>query len=142
MFSLTSSFRYYLYREPTDMRKSFDGLSGLVQGQLHRNPISGEVFIFVNRRRNKIKLLHWEQGGFILYYKRLESGTFELPRFIGDAVSCQMSLPMLMLMVEGISIEKSKQRRRYFTNNLPAVFIRVSEIFSGSCIHAKRAGKS
>ena len=119
MFSLTSSFQYYLYREPTDMRKSFDGLSGLVQGQLHRSPISGEVFIFVNRRRNKIKLLRWEQGGFILYYKRLESGTFELPRFIGDAVSCQMSLPMLMLMIEGISIEKSKQRRRYFTNNLP-----------------------
>ena len=119
MFSLTSSFQYYLYREPTDMRKSFDGLSGLVQGQLQRNPISGEVFIFVNRRRNKIKLLRWEQGGFILYYKRLESGTFELPRFIGDAVSCQMSLPMLMLMIEGISIEKSKQRRRYFTNNLP-----------------------
>ena len=118
MFSLTSSFQYYLYREPTDMRKSFDGLSGLVQGQLQRNPISGEVFIFVNRRRNKIKLLRWEQGGFILYYKRLESGTFELPRFIGDAVSCQMSLPMLMLMIEGISIEKSKQRRRYFTNNL------------------------
>jgi transposase len=100
------------------MRKSFDGLSGLVQGQLQRNPISGEVFIFVNRRRNKIKLLRWEQGGFILYYKRLESGTFELPRFISDAVSCQMSLPMLMLMIEGISIEKSKQRRRYFTNNL------------------------
>jgi len=121
MFSLTSSFQYYLYREPTDMRKSFDGLSGLVQGQLHRSPISGQVFIFVNRRRNKIKLLRWEQGGFILYYKRLESGTFELPRFIGDAISCQMSLSMLMLMIEGISIEKSKQRRRYFTNNIPVV---------------------
>jgi transposase len=121
MFSLTSSFRYYLYREPTDMRKSFDGLSGLVQGQLERNPTSGEVFIFVNRRKNKVKLLRWEQGGFILYYKRLEMGTFELPRFIGGAVSCQMSWSGLMLMIEGISIEKSKQRRRYFTNNLASV---------------------
>ena len=100
------------------MRKSFDGLSGLVQGQLHRNPTSGEVFIFINRRRNKVKLLRWEQGGFILYYKRLESGTFELPRFTGDALSYQMSWPGLMLMIEGISIQKSKQRRRYFTNNL------------------------
>ena len=117
MFSLTSSFLYYLYRGPTDMRKSFDGLSGLVQSQLNRNPTSGEVFIFVNRRRNKVKLLRWEQGGFILYYKRLESGTFELPAFNSDAVSCQMSWPGLMLMIEGISIEKSKQRRRYFLNN-------------------------
>ena len=121
MFSLTSSFRYYLYRSPTDMRKSFDGLSGLVQDQLKRNATSGEVFIFINRRRNKVKLLRWEQGGFILYYKRLESGTFELPRFTGDAVSCQMSWSTLMLMVEGISIEKSKKRKRYFLNN-PADF--------------------
>ncbi|TFG89500.1 MAG: IS66 family insertion sequence element accessory protein TnpB [Candidatus Atribacteria bacterium] len=121
MFSLTSSFRYYLYRSPTDMRKSFDGLSGLVQDQLKRNATSGEVFIFINRRRNKVKLLRWEQGGFILYYKRLDSGTFELPRFTGDAVSCQMSWSTLMLMVEGISIEKSKKRKRYFLNN-PADF--------------------
>jgi len=120
MFSLTSSFRYYMYRGPTDMRKSFDGLSGLVQSQLKRNPMSGEVFIFVNRRRNKVKLLRWEQGGFILYYKRLESGTFELPGFKNNAVSCQMSWTILMLMVEGISIEKYKKRKRFFINN-PAI---------------------
>lgn len=118
---MTSSFQYYLYRAPTDMRKSFDGLSGIVKGQLSRNPTSGEVFIFVNRRRNKVKLLRWEQGGFILYYKRLERGTFELPKFGKDSVSYRMSWSGLMLMIEGISIEKSKQRRRYFTNNLTAV---------------------
>jgi transposase len=99
------------------MRKSFDGLSGLVQSQLKRNPTSGEAFIFVNRRRTKVKILRWEQGGFILYYKRLESGTFDLPDFTGDAVSCQMSWTTLMLMVEGISIEKSKRRKRFFINN-------------------------
>jgi transposase len=117
MFSLTSSFRYYLYRDPTDMRKTFDGLSGIIQSQLDRSPTSGEVFIFINRRRNRVKLLRWEQGGFILYYKRLERGTFELPRFTGDALSYQMSQSSLMLMIEGISVKKSKQRRRYFTNN-------------------------
>jgi len=117
MFSLNSSFRYYLYRGFTDMRKSFNGLSGIVQNELRRNLTSGEVFIFINRRRDKVKLLRWETGGFILYYKRLESGTFELPIFDKNAVSCQMSWMDLMLMVEGISIEKSKQRRRYFINN-------------------------
>lgn len=121
MFSLTSSFRYYLYREPTDMRKSFDGLSGLVQGQLHRNPTSGEVFIFINRRRNKVKLLRWEQGGFILYYKRLEAGTFELPIFQEGTLSCQMNWTTLMLMIEGISIEKYKKKKRYFINN-PTIY--------------------
>ncbi|MCK5014364.1 MAG: IS66 family insertion sequence element accessory protein TnpB [Candidatus Omnitrophica bacterium] len=117
MFSLTSSFRYFLYREPTDMRKSFDGLSGLIQGELLRSPTSGEVFIFINRRRNKVKLLRWEQGGFILYYKRLETGTFELPVFQEGALSCQMSWTTLMLMIEGISIEKYKKKKRYFINN-------------------------
>ena len=121
MFSLTSSFLYYLHRKQTDMRKSFDGLSGIVQGQLDRNQTSGEVFIFVSRRKNKVKLLRWEQGGFILYYKQLEAGTFELPAFTEDAVSCQMSWSSLMLMIEGISIEKSKQRKRYFTNNYQSV---------------------
>jgi len=117
MFSLTSSLRYYLYREATDMRKSFDGLCGLVQGRLYRDPMSGEVFIFINRRRDKVKLLRWEDGGFILYYKRLESGTFELPAFEKDAVTCQMRWTDLILMVEGISIEKSRKRKRYFINN-------------------------
>jgi transposase len=121
MFSLTSSFLYYLYRDPTDMRKSFDGLSGLIQGELLRNPTSGEVFIFINRRRNKVKLLRWEQGGFILYYKRLETGTFELPDFQEGALSCQMSWTTLMLMIEGISIEKYKKKKRYFINN-PTVY--------------------
>lgn len=102
------------------MRKSFDGLSGLVQSRLNRNPMSGEVFIFINRRRNKVKLLRWETGGFILYYKRLESGTFELPVFEKDAVTCPMSWATLMLMVEGISIEKYKRRKRFFINN-PAI---------------------
>jgi transposase len=121
MFSLSSTFRYYFYNSATDMRKGFDGLYGLVHAELGRRPVSGEVFIFVNHQRDKIKLLHWEQGGFVLYYKRLERGTFELPRICSVGKTCQISWSSLMLMVEGISIEKYKQRRRYFINNfLPA----------------------
>jgi transposase len=113
MFSLSSCFQFYLYASPTDMRKSFDGLSGLVQGQLQRNPMSGEVFIFINRRRDRLKLLHWESGGFVLYYKRLESGTLELPTLENNAPSCQLHWSELVMMVEGISIEKTKKRKRY-----------------------------
>ncbi len=78
MFSITSG-RYFLYREPTDMRKSFDGLCGIVQGQLKENPMSGDWFLFINKQRNRIKLLRWEAGGFVLLYKCLEKGTFEFP---------------------------------------------------------------
>ena len=79
MFALNSSLNYYLYNAQTDMRMSFNGLCGLIQMRMNRNPVSGEVFMFINRRRDHMKLLHWEYGGFILYYKRLERGTFEIP---------------------------------------------------------------
>ena len=120
MFTLTSTYRYYFYAGPTDMRKGFDGLSGLVHLELGRRPVTGEVFVFINRQRDKIKLLHWELGGFVLYYKRLERGTFEVPKVKPGEKTCQITWWSLMLMIEGIMIEKSKQRRRYFINN-PAI---------------------
>ena len=113
MFSLTSSHQYLLYRVPTDMRKSFDGLMGLVQNKLKRNPVSGEVFVFINKRRDRIKLLHWEAGGFVLYYKRLEQGTLELPAM--DTESCQITWPQLMMIIEGISLKDIRKRARFST---------------------------
>src|SRR5690625_5345321 len=77
MLSFGPSQRYFLYRHPTDMRKSFDGLSGLVRKELGRDPTSGDVFIFLNRRQTHIKLLVWDRSGFALYYKRLEEGTLD-----------------------------------------------------------------
>ena len=113
MFGLTSSHRYFLYNASTDMRKSFDGLSGIIRGQLKRNPLSGDVFIFVNRRRNKVKLLKWEEGGFVLYYKRLESGTFELPRWNNQTNTYQIRWSDLVMMIDGISMKNIKRRKRF-----------------------------
>lgn len=89
------------------MRKSFDGLCGLVGSELKRNATSGEVFIFLNRQRTHIKLLHWEHGGFVLYYKRLEQGTFAAPS------QGHLSWAELVLMIEGIQVQKSRQLPRY-----------------------------
>lgn len=89
------------------MRKSFDGLCGLVVSELQRNVTSGDVFVFLNRSRTHIKLLHWEHGGFVLYYKRLEEGTFPVPS------KGQLSWADLVLMIEGIQVQKSRQLRRY-----------------------------
>jgi transposase len=113
VFALTTSHRFLLYRKVTDFRKGFDGLCGLVQNELDREPTSGEVFIFINRSRDRIKLLHWQQGGFVLYYKRLEKGTISLPPLKVDSPSCQVSYADLVLMIEGISVEKVVKKERY-----------------------------
>jgi transposase len=110
MFSLSSSHRYYLYKEVCDMRKGFNGLSGLVTGKMGKDPISGDVFIFINRRATHIKLLHWESGGFVIYYKRLEKGTFSLPK---ELQSGAVSWGQLVMMIEGIKAEKLWNSSRY-----------------------------
>lgn len=115
MFSLTSSHQFFLYRRATDMRKSFDGLQGLVQSKFKRNPLSGEVFVFINKRRNRIKLLHWESGGFVLYYKRLEKGTLDLP--VDSSDTCRVSWSELMMIIEGISIKNIRRKERFNGEN-------------------------
>lgn len=111
MFSLGSSHNYHFYRKSCDMRKSFHGLSGLVRNELNREPTNGDVFVFLNRNRTHLKLLHWERGGFVLYYKRLERGSFSPPAFKEDQTS--FTWPQLVLMIEGITVKKSVQKLRY-----------------------------
>ncbi len=111
MFALGSFHTYHFYPRPCDMRKSFNGLSGLVNNELGREPTSGDVFIFLNRNRTHLKLLHWEAGGFVLYYKRLEQGSFTPPVLKGDNPG--MTWSQLVLMVEGLQVEKAHQKLRY-----------------------------
>lgn len=111
MFTLGNTLTYQLYRGVCDMRKSFDGLCGLVRNELGRQPASGEVFVFLNRRRTLIKLLHWQRGGFVLYYKRLESGRFDMPSLQGDA--SQISWTDLVLMIEGVQVKMVRRQARY-----------------------------
>lgn len=110
MFHLGSEHRYFLYRNPCDMRKSFDGLCGVVSNELHRNPLNGEVFIFLNKAGTHIKLLHWEEGGFVLYYKRMEKGTISIPKLSESGCILYHDL---VLMIAGIEVLKSKQKKRY-----------------------------
>lgn len=109
MFALGSSHRFYLYDGFCDMRKSFDGLCGLISSGMQRQATSGEVFVFLNRSRTHVKLLHWEKGGFVLYYKRLESGTFLAPH----TQNHELSWSDLVLMVEGIHVVKSIRKKRF-----------------------------
>lgn len=112
MFSLGDSHIYYLSREATDMRKGFDSLCGEVRRSLGRDPLSGEVFIFYNASRTRLKLLHWERGGFVIYHKRFEQGILSLPKFDTEAGGYRLSWRELMLMVEGVSLERIRLRKR------------------------------
>jgi len=116
MFALSSNNRFHLYSDPTDMRKSFDGLSGLVQNTLGCNPCNGDVFIFINKRRDKIKLLHWQGISFMLYYKRLEKGTFELPLYDSSVGSIALDYTKLVMIIDGLSIQNIQKRKRYQAN--------------------------
>lgn len=116
MFALSSTNSFHLYNQPTDMRKGFDGLSGIVQNTLRDNPCSGDVFIFINRQRNKVKLLHWQGNGFTLYYKRLEQGTFELPEYGPDARSIVLGYAQTVMLIDGLSIKNIQKRKRYQPN--------------------------
>ena len=113
MIAIPSGAAIYLCTVATDMRKSFDGLSGLVRSEFRREPNDGSLFLFINRRRDRIKILYWEATGYALWYKRLESGTLEeITNRCGDAVVTIDSTELSMLL-SGISLQSVKRRRRF-----------------------------
>lgn len=113
MFALSPSHKFHLYNHPTDMRKSFDSLCGLVGNDLDQDPTNGSVYIFINKVRNKVKLLHWQSGGFVLYYKRLETGTFEQPTYDESVGSLRLSYTQLVLLIDGVAITNITRRKRH-----------------------------
>lgn len=111
MLALSDAFRYFLYAKPCDMRKSFYTLAALVREELNQDPLTGDIFIFLSRRRTHIKLLRWEGDGFALYSKRLEQGTYELPS--RDKESLLITHKELLLILQGISLKQIRYRKRY-----------------------------
>lgn len=112
MVALQDTSNYYLYRHPADMRKSFYSLASLVREQMQADPMSGDIFIFLSRRRNQVKLLRWERDGFAIYTKRLEEGTYELP-VNPDGSSFLISHQELLLILQGICLKQVQYRKRY-----------------------------
>jgi transposase len=109
MLWLSSSQRCFLYGQPTDMRCGIYSLAGLVANALKQNPLSGDIFIFIGKRGNQIRLLQWDKDGYALYSKRLEVGTFERP----PGGKLQLSAQELRLILEGIRLASVQRRKRY-----------------------------
>ena len=114
MLMLPSSVRIFVAAEAVDLRRGFDGLAAATRSIIREDPMSGHVFVFINRRRNRMKLLVWERTGFLLLYKRLESGTFRLaaepPAGHGHV---EMDASELGLLLEGIDLRGAKRRKRW-----------------------------
>ena len=100
MFTLTSSHRYFLYDQPTDMRKSFDGLAIYVQTFLNKNPLTDGLFIFRNKNADKVKLLYWHRNGLMIVYKRVEKGRFQWP--VTDNNPLSLTRQDLELLLDGV----------------------------------------
>ena len=113
MISLPHPVRVFLHTPATDLRKGFDALSGLVTTAFDQDPTSGHLFLFVNRRRDRIKILYWDRDGLAIWYKRLESGSFQVPTACSEAASIEMTSTQLSLILSGIDLRSARQRKRY-----------------------------
>lgn len=113
MLQLDGSRDYIFYMGPTDMRKSFDSLSGIVTGHMQSNALSASVYIFLNRRHTQLKMLQWEGDGFSIYYKRLEKGTYSMP--VSEDSNCckRISFQQLTMILEGKSRKGNYRNKRY-----------------------------
>ena len=116
VFNLSPSLRIFVCTKPIDMRRSFDGLFGLVQTLIHQDPFSGHLFLFRSQRGNFIKVLWWDLDGWAIFAKRLEVGTFEFPdvRFVdGQYEPIEMERSELLVLLEGIDRGSVKRLKRY-----------------------------
>jgi transposase len=115
---LPPAVRVFLAVGPADLRRSFDGLAAMTREVIREDPLSGHLFVFSNRRRDRVKVLFWDRSGFVLWYKRLEKGVFRFPS--AGAGSVEVEAAELMLLLEGIDLAGSRRRERWVPNRAGA----------------------
>lgn len=117
MIGVTNGLKIFLCAQPADMRRSFDGLSGMVTTIIEQDPLCGYLFVFRNRNRDRIKILYWDRDGLAIWYKRLERGTFQFPTDLlsKDArpSKAQITSEQLTLLLGGIDLRSVEHRKRY-----------------------------
>lgn len=113
MLSIAANTRIFYAVGATDMRKGFDGLQGLVTNVLKQDPLAGHLFLFVNRRCDRLKILYWDGDGLAIWYRRLEQGTFQLPQVSDDCKSAEMRSEELTMLLRGIDYTNVRRRKRF-----------------------------
>jgi transposase len=113
MFVFSSKIKYHLCCTLIDMRKGFDGLTGLVINLMQQNPRTGDVFIFLNKPKTHLKMLYWDEDGFVIFQKRLERGTFDFLK--NGSISKELKREELLLILGGLKLDKYKKKKRYLS---------------------------
>lgn len=117
MIGLAHGLKVFVCSEPADMRRSFDGLSGMAGNLMKQDPLSGHLFVFRNRNRDRLKILYWDRDGLAIWYKRLEKGTFQFPTDLNPKekkpASVEITASDLSLLLGGIDLRSAYQRRRF-----------------------------
>lgn len=112
MLTIPGAIKIYMCAQSTDMRKSFDGLYGMVKSFMGNDPMSGQLFIFRNRRGDRIKIFSWDRDGFAIWYKKLAKGTFRFPAtLVGNSV--ELDRATLMMILEGVDLKSARRQKRY-----------------------------
>lgn len=109
----SGQIRIYLYAKPTDMRRSYDGLTAIVQSEFKMDVRMGDLFLFLNRRRDRIKLMWWDGDGIAIFMKRLERGSFERPALATNGNQVVLDATDLALLLTGVELKTAKRRQRY-----------------------------
>lgn len=113
MLNFPPSVRIWLATQPTDLRRGFDGLAEQVRRHLSGDPLSGHIFVFRNKRSDRVKLLYWDEDGFVIVYKRLEQGTFAWPATKPDQASVTVRAAELAMLLDGVDWQNARRSRRY-----------------------------
>ena len=116
MIHLPASVRVYLCTSPCDMRRSFDGLHALVTGAMKLDAFAGHLFVFANRRKDRVKILYWDRDGFAVWAKRLEEGTYAMPFAESGEVRREITAQELGALLSGIDLSQAERRKRYRRN--------------------------
>jgi transposase len=113
MLTISSQTRIFIALEATDMRKGFDGLCGLVSDTLQQDPLSGALFLFINRLRDRMKVLYWDGDGLAIWYRRLEQGTFQIPATSDQHTAIEIRSDEFTMLLRGIDLSSVKRRKRF-----------------------------
>jgi transposase len=113
MLSISAGTRIFVAAGATDMRKGFNGLQGVVTGLLEQDPLSGHLFLFINRRCDKLKILYWDGDGLAIWYRRLEQGTFQMPAIADDQKSAEIRSDELTMLLRGVDLNSVRRRKRF-----------------------------
>lgn len=112
MLSSPGQVPIYLCAQPIDLRKSFDGLCGVIESALGRDVLQGHLFLFINKRQDRVKAIWWEPGGLVIWYKRLEQGTLELPKPDGSQTYVTLDAAQLAMLLAGVPLDQARTRRK------------------------------